>query len=435
MPPSVKASEESEVSREDLYEQVWTTPASHLAKKFGVSGSYLARVCDALNVPRPPVGYWQKKAAGKDKPRPDLPPASPGDQLRWTKEKPIARPIRKPVQKKTQSTPVAQTGKTGRHPILTGVEGHFRKTRKLDEGEFLRPYKKLLPDIIASEGSLHQAIEIANEIYKSLSVKGHRVQFAPPDQKTHRVAFEERETPGKDRKYGRYSMGTIWSPHRPTITFVGDVPFGITLTEMTERATMRYIGGKFVRENTKLPASRRGHAAHTWTTEQDLPCGRFRLIAYSPFQGVAWTKSWQDTPQSSIKSMVPAIIRKLEKSKGAVRKLMAEAESAAAQRKIDWEESQKRWHRADDQRRVAQARTDSQKQLSEIMDRWASTMSVERFFLEAETRVEGLDGERKDKLLERLRLARSMLGTLDPLEHLEGWIPPDEIYRTKFDQD
>lgn len=355
--------------------------------------------------------------------------------MRWTKDKPIARPIRKPIQKKTQSTPVAQTGKTGRHPILTGVEGHFRKTRKLDEGEFLRPYKKLLPDIISSEGSLHQAIEIANEIYKYLSAKGHRVQFAPPDQKMHRVAFEERETPGKDRKYGRHSMGTIWSPHRPTITFVGDVPFGITLTEMTERATMRYIGGKFVRENTKLPASRRGYAAHTWTTEQDLPCGRFRLIAYSPLQGVAWTESWQDTPKSSIKSMVPVIIRKLESSKGAIHKLMEKAEYEAAQRKLEWEESQKRWRHAEDQRRVAQARADSQKQLSEIMDRWASTVSVERFFLEAETRVDGLDGERKDMLLERLRLARSMLGTLDPLEYLEGWIAPDEIYKTKFDQD
>ena len=62
-------------------------------------------------------------------------------------------------------------------------------------------------------------------------------------------------------------------------------------------------------------------------------------------------------------------------------------------------------------------------------------MSVERFFLKVETRVEGLDGERKDKLLERLRLERSMLGTLDPLEYLEGWTAHDEIYKTKFDQD
>jgi hypothetical protein len=62
METNARSHEASEISREDLYEQVWTTPINHLAEKFGVSGSYLARVCSALNVPRPPLGYWQKKA-------------------------------------------------------------------------------------------------------------------------------------------------------------------------------------------------------------------------------------------------------------------------------------------------------------------------------------------------------------------------------------
>ncbi|MFC3321284.1 hypothetical protein [Mesorhizobium cantuariense] len=81
-------------AREDLYEQVWATPINYLAEKFGVSGSYLARVCEALNVPRPPVGYWQKKAVGKAKPRPELPTALPGDQLSWSRDKPIAVPVK-----------------------------------------------------------------------------------------------------------------------------------------------------------------------------------------------------------------------------------------------------------------------------------------------------------------------------------------------------
>jgi hypothetical protein len=56
MAPKAPNQEAIEISREDLYEQVWTTPISQLAAKFGVSGSYLARVCEALNVPRPPLG-------------------------------------------------------------------------------------------------------------------------------------------------------------------------------------------------------------------------------------------------------------------------------------------------------------------------------------------------------------------------------------------
>ncbi|MFA7386512.1 MAG: hypothetical protein WCZ87_02490, partial [Thiohalobacteraceae bacterium] len=36
-----------------------------IAEKFDVSGSYLARVCTALRVPRPERGYWAKLAVGK----------------------------------------------------------------------------------------------------------------------------------------------------------------------------------------------------------------------------------------------------------------------------------------------------------------------------------------------------------------------------------
>ncbi|CDN96427.1 hypothetical protein BN949_05605 [Agrobacterium tumefaciens] len=53
------------VNREDLYRRVWETPMSKLAAEYGISGNGLAKVCDRLNVPYPPRGYWAKKAAGK----------------------------------------------------------------------------------------------------------------------------------------------------------------------------------------------------------------------------------------------------------------------------------------------------------------------------------------------------------------------------------
>jgi hypothetical protein len=40
------------ITREDLYELVWSTPMIKVAEKFEVSGSYLARVCNELRVPR-----------------------------------------------------------------------------------------------------------------------------------------------------------------------------------------------------------------------------------------------------------------------------------------------------------------------------------------------------------------------------------------------
>ena len=55
-----------------------------LAARFGVSSSYLARICTLLNVPRPDRGYWAKLAVRKAPHKPSLPAALPGDDTAWT---------------------------------------------------------------------------------------------------------------------------------------------------------------------------------------------------------------------------------------------------------------------------------------------------------------------------------------------------------------
>src|ERR1043166_4821024 len=73
------------ITREELYKQIWNEPATKLAQRYDVSSSYLARVCEGLNVPHPPRGYWARKAAGEKMSVPPLPPAGPGDPLSWEK--------------------------------------------------------------------------------------------------------------------------------------------------------------------------------------------------------------------------------------------------------------------------------------------------------------------------------------------------------------
>lgn len=435
MTSKASPSKNFEITREALYEQVWSTPIMHLAEKFGVSGSYLARVCTALNVPRPPVGYWQKKAVGKDRPRPDLPAALPGDPSSWTKDKALPPVLQRAVPAKSARTSKTKVARSGRHPMLIGVEVHYRKTRTNHENEFLKPYKQLLPDIVATKNSLEQAIAHANRLYNALEKNGHRVMIASASKDMRRIAIDEREVKQKDRQYGRYSFGTFWTPYRPTITYVGDVPVGLALTEMTERVTMRYSNGGYVRVTDKPRKHVRSWASdHTWTTEQDIPSGRFKLVAYSPLSGVDWTETWQETKEHRFSALVPTIIEKLESSEKRLRSLMAEAEVERVRRSREWEEQQERRKRQEDQRCVEQADAKSREHLSEIMNNWASTMAVERFFQEAQDRAERLDPEQRATVIERLELARAMLGTLDPLEHLEGWLAPDEIYKSKYDQ-
>lgn len=66
------------LSRVELYELVWSTPMVTLAKRFGISGTGLAKICRRLDVPYPPRGHWAKLAAGKKSERQPLPRAAAG---------------------------------------------------------------------------------------------------------------------------------------------------------------------------------------------------------------------------------------------------------------------------------------------------------------------------------------------------------------------
>ena len=85
-----KKRELSEYSRQELYDLVWSTPASKLAPDFEISDVAIAKRCKKLNVPRPSLGYWAKVAAGQTPPKTPLPP---------TIEEAFAKQARNPMPK------------------------------------------------------------------------------------------------------------------------------------------------------------------------------------------------------------------------------------------------------------------------------------------------------------------------------------------------
>lgn len=53
------------ISREKLFELVWSKPMRDLAAEFEISDRGLAKICDKAKVPYPSRGYWAKSQAGK----------------------------------------------------------------------------------------------------------------------------------------------------------------------------------------------------------------------------------------------------------------------------------------------------------------------------------------------------------------------------------
>lgn len=75
------ARERVTMTREELYEQVWSEPMQTLARKYGMSDRGLAKNCAHMRVPVPGRGYWAKKAVGNAPARTLLPQLPPNSSL------------------------------------------------------------------------------------------------------------------------------------------------------------------------------------------------------------------------------------------------------------------------------------------------------------------------------------------------------------------
>jgi hypothetical protein len=66
------------LTRQELYDLVWTDAMRTVAAAYGVSDVWLKKVCAKGDIPTPDRGYWAKLAAGRPVVRAKLPPRGPG---------------------------------------------------------------------------------------------------------------------------------------------------------------------------------------------------------------------------------------------------------------------------------------------------------------------------------------------------------------------
>lgn len=404
-------------------------PMTKVAEKFSVFGSYMARVCSLLRVPHPERGYWAKLEVGKTPARPELPEALPGDELFWSQEgdPPIPR-IRTitatpaPMQRRAR-------GVTGIHGLIQGAKQHYERGYKVEEGQLLRPYKRQLVDITASATGLDKALAFANDLFNALESGGHRVCFSPSNERLHCPYINEHEViPKRANQEHQYDHGHLWCPSNSTVVYVGTIPFGLAIIEMTEAVLMRYVNGKYIRESEYRPPKRsRVYADHTWTTTKNVAGGRLRLVIYPPDRDISWSLSFQETIERTLTQDIAKIVKSLESSTEIMRKEILEAEQRAEVRRREREEQHARWVHEQDQRQIARSIDESREQLAQVIQSWAEVVGVEQFFKGVEERAITLPEAQRRHLLERL-LAREFIGTQDPLEFFSSWKTPNERY-------
>jgi len=73
--------ESKKISRQELYDLVWSKPMTTLAKEYKISDNGLRKICKKLDIPLPQLGHWQKLQYGKKVKTIPLPKKFTGEEI------------------------------------------------------------------------------------------------------------------------------------------------------------------------------------------------------------------------------------------------------------------------------------------------------------------------------------------------------------------
>lgn len=202
-----------EVTRQALYDQVWSTPMTKLAKEYGISDVALAKICKKLNVPYPWRGYWRRKETGKSIKQLSLPPNTDPAKQRVTIHRTIRpEPVAPLSEDATQRITAEQAPErkivvpdrlTNPHRLLKEYLTEWRSPKVDDYGAIWSGNIRQF-NIRVSPTSLGRALRIMNTLLKALESRGYPVGIQDDYHKTLGVRINgESITFGLEERFQR----------------------------------------------------------------------------------------------------------------------------------------------------------------------------------------------------------------------------------------
>jgi hypothetical protein len=194
--------DETRVSREELYERVWTEPVRTVAKGFGVSDVALAKQCKRLKIPLPGRGYWSKKAAGKNVRRMPLPALPPNDAVtpraktfstpRVIVDQELPGPVADQIafEADPANAIVVREDLRSLHPLVKATRDVLEG--KADPGNWRDGLTPRL-DIDVSKSQIRRAVRIMNALVRAFEVRGWKIALgSQDDRKSYVTIFGQR---------------------------------------------------------------------------------------------------------------------------------------------------------------------------------------------------------------------------------------------------
>lgn len=213
--------------REKLYAEVWAQPATKVAEKYGISSVALGKVCEKLQIPTPPRGYWIKKEFGKPVKQLPLPPG---------KDLPVVHRVKFPSERSTEknveetpsdpeylrivefeSRQIRFDPNTPWRPVVRSAE-RILKQAEPDNRGMLQPsqYGEACLDVRVSRDNLKRALNFINAVISTLDTEGIPVRIESGRRETyaeifgHKIRFvlAERSRVVSQREIKEYSSWT-----------------------------------------------------------------------------------------------------------------------------------------------------------------------------------------------------------------------------------
>lgn len=177
---------ESVLTREMLYDLVWSMPVIAAAERYGLTGTGLAKICKRLVVPVPPRGYWARVQAGHAVGKAPLPPPRRGQPVehriqRWFSEEAAfleREDVRSDVERDCTrlGRPDLAPDFSKLHPVLVGSVGLLRGTK--DVAATLR--EQTCADISVGPELLDRALRVLDALFRMLEAAGFAAEVTPP---------------------------------------------------------------------------------------------------------------------------------------------------------------------------------------------------------------------------------------------------------------
>ena len=168
------------VSREALYEEVWSDPVTVVAPRYGLSDVGLVKICKKLGIPVPGRGYWAKVKAGRPTRKVPLPSLATGTRMPSgpiplsDQEAALRAKVHDALLRTQQSQPTISVPSdlADPHPLVQAAAVRLRQRDGWDHPACMRSAPKEVLDLQVTRNSLDRALRLMDTLLKAIVASG-----------------------------------------------------------------------------------------------------------------------------------------------------------------------------------------------------------------------------------------------------------------------